>query len=85
MVTRYDIQVRSYLLWEVAGKPQSQELEFWLRAEAELEAEAREAPKPWLRLALNVPRVRVFAPPQRITATRVPPRERGLGANAATR
>jgi hypothetical protein len=83
MVVEYHIQVRSYLLWEVAGKPEGQELEFWLRAKAELEAEEREAPKPSLRPAMNVPRVRVYTPPQRITAARVPPREHSLVANAA--
>jgi len=86
MVVEQDIQVRSYLLWEAAGRPRDQDLGFWLRAEAELEAEARHVPKPRIRLAVAfVPRVRICSPPQRITANRVSPRERNLVASAAMR
>jgi hypothetical protein len=86
MVASEDIRLRSYLLWEAAGRPVGQDLEFWLRAEADLEAEARYAPKPWLRLAVTVvPRVLVCSPPLRIAATRVPSRERGAAASAAMR
>jgi hypothetical protein len=86
MVAEEDIRIRSYLLWESAGRPVGQELDFWLQAEADLEAEARYAPKPWIRLAVAVvPRVSVSASPHRTVATRIPPRERKLAASAAMR
>lgn len=34
--TEKQIQVRAYLLWEMAGKPGCRELDFWLQAEKEL-------------------------------------------------
>jgi len=86
MVAEEDIRIRSYLLWEAAGRPEGQDVEFWLRAKADLETEARYAPKPWLRLAFAVvPRVPVCSPPQRITAARVPSRESKQPASAAMR
>ena len=84
MVGEQDIQIRSYLLWEAAGRPDGQDLEFWLQAKADLEAEARCVPKPWIALAVSVvPRVPSYSPPQRIIATRVPPREHKVAATAA--
>jgi hypothetical protein len=84
MVTEEDIRIRSYLLWQAAGRPDGQDQQFWLRAEADLRAEARNAPKQSMRLAGTVvPRVSVCSPPQRIMATRVPQRERRPIANAA--
>ncbi|HEX4156954.1 MAG TPA: DUF2934 domain-containing protein [Rhizomicrobium sp.] len=84
MVNEEDIRIRSYLLWEAAGRPDGHELEFWLQAEADLEAELRYSPKPWIRLAVAVvPRVPVSSSPHRIVATRVPPRERKIAASAA--
>jgi hypothetical protein len=86
MVAEEDIRVRSYLLWESAGRPDGQELEFWLRAKADLEAEGRYSPKPWIRLAAAVvPRVPISSSPHRTVATRVPPRERKMAASAAMR
>ncbi len=86
MVTEEDIRTRSYLLWEAAGRPDGQDLEFWLTARADLEAEARYAPKPLIRLAAPiVPRVSICSPPQRMSAMRVPPRERKMTVSAATR
>jgi hypothetical protein len=86
MVANEDIRIWSCLLWESAGRPDGQDLEFWLRAEADLEAEARYAPKAWIQLAVTVvPRVPVCSPPQRIAATRIPSRERAATASAAMR
>jgi hypothetical protein len=86
MVAEEDIRIRSYLLWEAAGRPDGQELEFWLRAEADLETEARYSPKPWIRLAVTVvPRVPVCSSPHRTVAMRIPPRERKMAASAAMR
>lgn len=74
MVSEYDIRVRSYLLWEAAGRPHGRDREFWLRAEADLRAET---PEPRRRPTLVVvPGVPLFRPLQRTTAMRVPPRER---------
>ena len=39
-MTKHDaVQLRSYFLWEGDGKPDGHELEYWLRAEAELAKE----------------------------------------------
>jgi hypothetical protein len=35
-VSSQEIQLRAYLLWEAAGKPQGQDGRFWLQAEQEL-------------------------------------------------
>ena len=36
IVSEEDIRQKAYLLWEEAGRPDSEGVEFWLRAEAEL-------------------------------------------------
>lgn len=36
IVSEEDIRQKAYLLWEDAGRPDSDGVEFWLRAEAEL-------------------------------------------------
>ncbi len=33
---RNSVALRSYLLWEQAGRPQGRDVEFWLQAESEL-------------------------------------------------
>ncbi|HEY3776784.1 MAG TPA: DUF2934 domain-containing protein [Rhizomicrobium sp.] len=77
MVSDYDIRIRSYLLWEAAGRPQGRDREFWFRAESDLQAEVRQAMSPWRRpLLLVVPGVPISSPPHRTTALRVPSRER---------
>lgn len=40
------IALRAYQLWESAGRPGGRDQEFWLLAEAELAAEARQSPAP---------------------------------------
>ena len=35
-VSKSDIAVRAYQIWESEGRPEGQELNHWLRAEAEL-------------------------------------------------
>jgi len=86
MVAEEDIRIRSYQLWEAAGRPDGRDIEFWLRAEVDLEAEARYAAKPWVRLPVAVvPRVPVYSTPQRIVATRVSMRERRPTVSAAMR
>jgi hypothetical protein len=86
MVREDDIRIRSFALWEAAGRPDGQDIEFWLRAEAELGAEIRYSAKPWMQLAASiVPRVPVFVAPRRIAAIRVPARERRLTVSAAMR
>ncbi|MGH6889670.1 MAG: DUF2934 domain-containing protein [Rhizomicrobium sp.] len=74
MASEYDVRVRSYLLWEAAGRPQGRDREFWFQAEAVLHAET---PQTWRKPTLVlVPGVPVSRPPQRTTAMRVPPRDR---------
>ena len=86
MVGEQDIRIRSYLLWEAAGRPHGRDTDFWLRARAELETEAGQEPKPSIHLAVAfVPRVRICSPPTRTTALRVAPREPKLAASAAMR
>jgi hypothetical protein len=87
MVSEDDIRIRSYLLWQEAGCPQRRDVEFWLRAEAELFAESPCAPTPWAKSGrpVIVPRVPVFAPLQRTISMRVPPRERLSAPTAARR
>lgn len=36
IVSEEDIRQKAYLLWEEAGRPESDGVEFWLRAETEL-------------------------------------------------
>ncbi len=36
------IQERAYQIWEEAGRPEGQEVEHWLRAEAEITADEKE-------------------------------------------
>ena len=74
MVGEHDVRIRSYLLWEAAGRPHGREVEFWLRAEAELQAEVRCAvpakPGPFV-----LPRLPISSPPRRSVAMRVRARE----------
>lgn len=39
-----EIAKRAYRIWEGEGRPSGRDLDHWLRAEAEVEAERREAP-----------------------------------------
>ena len=85
MVADHEIRIRSYLLWEAEGRPQGRDMEFWFRAQAELEAEAR-APSAWKRPRLFVvPRASVTSPPRKLIANRVPNVKRAATAIAATR
>lgn len=44
-ITENDVRTRSYLIWEREGRPEGQQLDHWLKAQAELMAEAgAEAP-----------------------------------------
>lgn len=84
MIGEQEIRTRSYLLWETEGRPQGRDLEFWLRAEAELEAEARCAELECGRLVRFVmPRVPISSPPRRRLATRIPLRGRAMPVAAA--
>jgi hypothetical protein len=86
MVAEQNIRIRSYLLWEAAGGPPGQAVEFWLQAEAELEAESRDAPKPWVAIVTApVPRVLVYSQPHRMAATRIQSPDREPAINAAMR
>lgn len=38
-VREIEIRTRSYSIWEEEGRPEGRDLELWLRAKAELEAE----------------------------------------------
>jgi hypothetical protein len=85
MVAEHEIRLRSYLLWEAEGRPQGRDMEFWLYAKAQLEAEAR-APSPWRRPKLFVvPCASVSSPPRKVIASRVPNTTRTATAIAATR
>lgn len=39
-IAESDIRTRSYLIWEREGRPEGRQLDHWLRAQAELKAEA---------------------------------------------
>lgn len=82
MVAEREIRTRSYLLWEADGRPQGRDVEFWLRAEAELVAEARcGAGSGASRTSRFVmPRLPISSPPRRLVATRIGPRERRTAA-----
>lgn len=72
MAIEHDIRIRSYLLWEADGRPQGRDMEFWFRAQAQLETESR-APSPWKRPRLFVvPCASVSSPPRKVIADRVP-------------
>ena len=84
MIGEREIRTRSYLLWETAGRPQGRDLDFWLRAEAELEAEARSVETEYGRTVLFVmPRLPISSPPRRRLATRIPLRSRVAPAVAS--
>jgi Protein of unknown function (DUF2934) len=75
MVIEHDIRIRSYLLWEAAGRPQGRDVEFWLRAEQDVRVEAGDDPKSRCRPQLTVvPGIPSSLPPHRSIAMRVPAR-----------
>lgn len=83
MVGEHEIRVRSYLLWEAEGRPDGRELEFWFRAEAELEKEARCAAAPWkVPEHFVLPRLRISTPPRHVTSMRVAMRSSSVAAVA---
>ena len=85
MIAEHDIRIRSYLLWEAEGRPQGRDMEFWFRAQAQLEVECR-APAPWKRPRLVVvPCASVSSPPRKRVANRVPSTPRAGTSIAATR
>jgi hypothetical protein len=86
MIVENDIRVRSYQLWEAAGRPQGQDVEFWLRAESELMDEKCRAPRLIIK-TFSVPVPRILAAPslRRTTATRIPPRPDLSATISATR
>ena len=52
IVNESEIRMVAYQMWEKAGHPASQELQFWLAAEAQLNAAAKAAPvRPTAQLA----------------------------------
>jgi hypothetical protein len=42
LMRRGQVRARAYELWEQAGRPSGRELEFWLEAERQMEAEREE-------------------------------------------
>lgn len=85
MVAEHEIRTRSYLLWEAEGRPQGRDMEFWFRAQAQLEVESR-APSPWRRPRLVVvPSASVTSRPRKVIAARVPNLKPTATAIAATR
>jgi hypothetical protein len=84
MVSEDAIRERSYIIWERQGRPQGKDLEHWLQAKAELEAEQQPRRKSltfeyyarlyrfeeWQRAVQ--PRPRISVPPQVTMAGRVP-------------
>jgi Protein of unknown function (DUF2934) len=80
MVLEQDVRVRSYFLWQRAGCPQGNDVAFWLRAEAELRAEAGSGEGPQVVLDRLVwARPTISSPPLKLA-----PRER-MAPNAARR
>jgi len=60
--TENDIRTLSYFLWEQEGRPEGRSLDYWLRAEAELQAEeARMKPRKPRRAARRAPQGEVKA------------------------
>jgi len=85
MVVDHDVRIRSYLLWEAEGRPQGRDMEFWFRAQAQLEDESR-TPALWKRPRLFVvPCASVTSPPRKLVAIRVPNVKPTGTAIAATR
>ena len=79
-----EIRNRSYYIWEEEGFPEGKDVEHWLRAKAELEAEAaahRHA-LAVLRGLTNfvMPRPTISAPPRKTTAMRIDARKEALRA-----
>jgi hypothetical protein len=84
MISERDTRIRSYLLWEAEGRPQGRDMEFWFRAQAQLEAESR-APAPWKRPRLFVvPCAFVSSPPRKVIANRIASTKRTAQPIAAT-
>lgn len=44
MMTEGHIRLRAFELWDMRGRPQGYEVEFWLQAERELEGERTDQP-----------------------------------------
>lgn len=58
----------AYALWEKAGRPSGQDLEFWLQAEAQLlEEQKKQAAKPAVVLA----ETQAFQASQRVTSVKI--------------
>jgi hypothetical protein len=78
------IRERSYYLWEREGCPEGKNLEHWLRAKAELEAEEEAHRRAEAALSGSpyfvMPRPMISAPPRRTTATRIDARKDALRA-----
>ena len=78
------IRDRSYYIWEREGFPEGKDLEHWLRAKAELEAEleAHQRAASVLDGSPNfvMPRPAISAPPRKSTATRLDIRKEALRA-----
>ena len=78
------IRERSYYIWEREGFPEGKDLEHWLRAKAELEAEEETH---WRDKAVLIgspyfvmPRPLISAPPRKTTARRIDARKEALRA-----
>jgi len=53
-ITRQEVQLRSYRIWERAGRPQGRDWEHWFQAEAELAREQAAIAKPVTPASLKV-------------------------------
>ena len=66
-----EIAKRAYSIWELEGRPSGRDLDLWLRAEAEVQAEAaKPAPEPTIEAERAKTKRTAPAKPQRPAARR---------------
>ncbi|KAF0096603.1 MAG: hypothetical protein FD144_5797 [Rhodospirillaceae bacterium] len=86
MIPEDAIRLRSYLIWQATGCPHGKALEHWLQAKDELAGDyVTLLPRLDECERIVMPRLPILRPPQRITASRIPPGERRASPIAARR
>lgn len=84
-ITDDAIRARSYLIWKSEGCPKGCELNHWLRARAELEAELRASPPLRIASVFVMPRLPISTPPCKSVSARLKLKRASAAANAAMR
>lgn len=62
------VRLRSYLIWEREGRHGGHDAQYWMRAEAELDAECWAALQ-GRTMRYVLPRILISVPPKKITST----------------